>query len=717
MADVFISYSRRDQDFVRRLHEALVGAGRETWVDWEGIPPSAKWMDEVRAAIDAADAFVFVVSPDSAGSPVCRDEADHALAVGKRIVPVVWRDTPEHDLPAAISAHNWLTLREGDDFEAGFARLLGALDTDLEWVKEHTRLVTRARDWEASGRERSRLLRGRDLGRAEQAVARADRDPRPTPLQTSYVLASRASERRGARIRTALLSGGLVVALVLAGFALLQRNTAEQNATLAEQQRQVAEEQRAEAEANADLAFGRELAHAALEQLDTDPEVSILLALEGVEVSRTTETDQALRRAVQASLIRELHPNDVERIYIARFTPDGRHVLAGGHDGQIWRLDPTGADPPVRLGDARSGIESLAISKDGELALALSNDGYVRVWRGTGGPPLEVLVDPAGAYTVSLDEVHGQFIAGGVAGVPGRLRRPDGREARGVHVWRRGRLCHDGEPGRLARRRGRPGRRGPGVEHDGLVADPNVHGRGRHRDHAHLQPRRAPARRRRAGPHRADLGHGDGRPSRLFRRASGGRQPGAVQRGRADGGHGRRGRLGAAVERRDRRGHRVVPRAAGLSDGRGGARRTCPDAHQRRCHPVLGELGGRSGCGDRRVRWRHPGPRLVARRRDVGGRIVRSHGAAMVRARPAAGPVFRGHTAPATSVAFSPDGTRVASVGFDGLVSTFDVAASSATVVADDLPELGAVAFTGDGRSLIVGGADAARLIDVASGE
>src|SRR4051794_10346996 len=165
-------------------------------------------MDEVRAAIDAAQAFVFVVSPDSAGSPVCREEAEHALAVGKRIVPVVWRDTPEHTLPDAISAHNWLTLREGDDFEAGFARLLAALDTDLDWVHEHTRLVTRARDWEASGRERSRLLRGRDLSRAEAAIARADRDPRPTPLQTSYVLASRAAERRGARIPTRPLSAG-----------------------------------------------------------------------------------------------------------------------------------------------------------------------------------------------------------------------------------------------------------------------------------------------------------------------------------------------------------------------------------------------------------------------------------------------------------------------------------------------------------------------------
>ena len=123
------------------------------------------------------------------------------------------------------------------------------------------------------GRDRSRLLRGRDLAAAERALADgAGKDPTADPAPVGV----RGGQPPGAGTRRTdpdgLLAGGFVVALVLAGFALLQRAQAEQNATLADQQRQVAEEQRAEAEANADLAFGRELAHAALERLDTDPE-------------------------------------------------------------------------------------------------------------------------------------------------------------------------------------------------------------------------------------------------------------------------------------------------------------------------------------------------------------------------------------------------------------------------------------------------------------
>ena len=65
MADVFISYSRNDRDFVHRLHDALTKSNRDTWVDWEGIYPTEEWMDKVRSAIDSAQAFVFLISPDS----------------------------------------------------------------------------------------------------------------------------------------------------------------------------------------------------------------------------------------------------------------------------------------------------------------------------------------------------------------------------------------------------------------------------------------------------------------------------------------------------------------------------------------------------------------------------------------------------------------------------------------------------------------------------
>jgi hypothetical protein len=48
-----------------------------------------------------------------------------------------------------------------------------ALDTDLDWVPAHTRLLTRAIEWDNNGRENSFVLRGSDLQRAEEWQVRA----------------------------------------------------------------------------------------------------------------------------------------------------------------------------------------------------------------------------------------------------------------------------------------------------------------------------------------------------------------------------------------------------------------------------------------------------------------------------------------------------------------------------------------------------------------
>ena len=119
------------------------------------------------------------------------------------------------------------------------ATLLAALDLDLDWVHGHTRLLVRAGEWEARGRERSLLLRGRDLQAAETllAIAGVHRDPAPTPLQGEYVQAGREAERRSGRIRTGVLAAGLVGALVLAGFAVVQLFRAEDQTRLARPRR------------------------------------------------------------------------------------------------------------------------------------------------------------------------------------------------------------------------------------------------------------------------------------------------------------------------------------------------------------------------------------------------------------------------------------------------------------------------------------------------
>ena len=157
----FISYAREDQAFVRRLAESFAAADRTVWVDWQDIAPSAEWWAEILGAISATDALIAVVSPDLVTSSHCTREIAHAVASNKRIIPMLRRHVASAELPDAIRTRNWIDVRSDDDYQAAFGALLAAIDTDLEWVKAHTRLTVRSEEWERSGRDRSFLLRGR----------------------------------------------------------------------------------------------------------------------------------------------------------------------------------------------------------------------------------------------------------------------------------------------------------------------------------------------------------------------------------------------------------------------------------------------------------------------------------------------------------------------------------------------------------------------------
>ncbi len=86
---VFISYSRRDKVFARRLYDALTTAGYQNWVDWESIPAASNWASRIFAGIEEADAFLFIVSGESLRSKACHEELAHAFEKEKRIFPII----------------------------------------------------------------------------------------------------------------------------------------------------------------------------------------------------------------------------------------------------------------------------------------------------------------------------------------------------------------------------------------------------------------------------------------------------------------------------------------------------------------------------------------------------------------------------------------------------------------------------------------------------
>ena len=200
--NVFISYSRDDLDFSDQLEKALQATGFDTTLDRHGISGGEDWRARLGSLILAADTVIFVLSPSSAESDICAWEVEEAIRDGKRIIPVLCRPLDDAQPPHELADLNYIFFypepkSPGSGFGAGLARLVEALNTDLDWLREHTRLLERATEWEAGERPANRLLSGLDIRAAKEWIARHPRNaPDPTPLQLDYIKASEAEEQR-----------------------------------------------------------------------------------------------------------------------------------------------------------------------------------------------------------------------------------------------------------------------------------------------------------------------------------------------------------------------------------------------------------------------------------------------------------------------------------------------------------------------------------------
>jgi YVTN family beta-propeller protein len=220
MPDAFISYSRHDADFVRRLAAGLGERGKDVWIDVDGIRDAEVFPEALRHAIEASDAFVFVISPDAISSEFCEQEVAHAAGLNKRIVPLALRPVRDEEVPEGVRVRNWIPAGEEWEFDTTVNRVVKALDTDLEWERQHSRLTVKALEWEQAGRDRSFLLRGADLKAAERWLAAgAGKDPGPTAVETEYLTVARQRVRRG---RVLVAGGaGVVLAVIAVLTALL----------------------------------------------------------------------------------------------------------------------------------------------------------------------------------------------------------------------------------------------------------------------------------------------------------------------------------------------------------------------------------------------------------------------------------------------------------------------------------------------------------------
>ncbi len=272
-----------------------------------------------------------------------------------------------------------------------WSRLGGWIDEAREDLRIRNGLAVSASEWIQGDRDESFLLRG---GRLESTVAWAEtttialsaddrayldegvrlRDVERAEEETR-VARELGLERRSVRRMRGLVALGVAAALVASTLTV------------------VAVKQRSRAERESRVATARELAGAAITNLEIDPERSILLALAAVDAthedgSATQEAEQALHRAVSADR-QVLALRNISWGGFFASSPDGRLLVTQGPTdppgGPITnelivrdavtgdRLETLPPLPNTDFGDA-------SFSPDGERLASIWGDSTVVVW-------------------------------------------------------------------------------------------------------------------------------------------------------------------------------------------------------------------------------------------------------------------------------------------------------------------------------------------------
>jgi len=410
---VFISYSRKDKVFIQKLNDALDNAGVNAWVDWEGIELASDWMQRITAAIQGSDAFLFVMSPDSLKSKVCAEELELGIKSNKKIIPILFRDpAKDSKIHPVLGSTNWVYLRKKDNFDETIPRLIEAINTDLEWVSQHTRLLERGLEWEAKNNNHSYLLQGTDLEDAERWQTEASGKPNRNvvPIQAQYIMASRQAAGRRQRLIVTSITFALILSIALSIWAIFasisaknaeadavqQKENAEISEAIAIENQHAAATAQANAEANekeakAQTNLANAQRSAALAQINQslpgELEMSTLLAIDSWQRNASFQAEDLIRTNNSLLPIPIAQMSQDGQIFNIEWSPDYEYFVTGNKSDDadkgaknyacVWQADN---GEKVKCVEHDDDVTDALFSPDGKYLITASTDKTVRFW-------------------------------------------------------------------------------------------------------------------------------------------------------------------------------------------------------------------------------------------------------------------------------------------------------------------------------------------------
>ena len=409
----------------------------------------ANWSEQLYEGLDvpakdaARQVFLRLVSVDESGQDtrrrvplpeltqlgIDRDAVTRVLDTFGAARLLTFDRDPQTRTPTVEVAHEALIQR--------WERLGSWIEDRREDLVLQRRLRTAHLEWEDAERDEAYLLQ---RGRLHQfAALTADTDLAFTDAERAFLEASTAQEREltgRRRRRNRIIAAGLIslaaIASVFGIIAMGQRNRANEQAALAEQQaalavqnaqlaatqtdlaseqadlaqqkEQLAVGEAARAETEERIATVRGLAASAVAGLDIDPELSLLLAIKSVEV--TKEADGTVLREAEEALHQTLTAHRLVSVTSSEmwgrdlvFSPDDSVLYVGGFtESQIVSV------PGGNIGASMPAIAAVDVAgPNGEWLVVGGFGGRLGVFDRVSLEELFVLDEGSGAWLTDID--------------------------------------------------------------------------------------------------------------------------------------------------------------------------------------------------------------------------------------------------------------------------------------------------------------------------
>ena len=110
-AMLFVSYAHADSASVQPVVEVVKGAGREVWIDKDGIDPGENWAGEIVRGIKVATGVMVMCGPNAFESDHIKREVYLAGRYKKPMLPVFIAEAqPPEDFEYFFAGVQWLEL-------------------------------------------------------------------------------------------------------------------------------------------------------------------------------------------------------------------------------------------------------------------------------------------------------------------------------------------------------------------------------------------------------------------------------------------------------------------------------------------------------------------------------------------------------------------------------------------------------------------------------